>query len=123
MSSKRFFSLASLFVIVSMVLAACGGAADTPVPPTDTAVAVAPTAMAPTAMAPTATAMTAMTPTAMTAMTPTVAPTPAAVITATDTLYGIADCNSGGYMGTVKTIEAVDDTTVKFTLCSPDPAF
>jgi len=30
------------------------------------------------------------------------------------------DCNYGG---TMKSIEAVDEMTVKFTLCSPDPAF
>lgn len=31
-----------------------------------------------------------------------------------------ADCNYGGNL---KTVEAVDQTTVKFTLCHPDPAF
>jgi ABC-type transport system substrate-binding protein len=40
--------------------------------------------------------------------------------TATDKMYAAADCTYGGLM---KSIQAVDDTTVKFTLCSPDPAF
>jgi ABC-type transport system substrate-binding protein len=39
--------------------------------------------------------------------------------TATDTLYEEATCGAG----LMKSIEAVDDTTVKFTLCAPDPAF
>jgi len=39
---------------------------------------------------------------------------------ATNTLYSAVDCSYGGLM---KSIEAVDDATVKFTLCSPDPAF
>jgi peptide/nickel transport system substrate-binding protein len=39
---------------------------------------------------------------------------------ATDTVYSAGNC---GYGGLVKTIQAVDDATVKFTLCAPDPAF
>ena len=38
----------------------------------------------------------------------------------TDTMYAATDCKYGG---TIKSIEAVDDNTVKFTLCLPDPAF
>lgn len=38
----------------------------------------------------------------------------------TDQLYATGNCNYGGLM---KAIEAVDDQTVRFTLCSPDPAF
>lgn len=34
-----------------------------------------------------------------------------------------ADCDAEGYTGTFKSVEAVDATTVKFTLCAPDPAF
>ncbi len=42
------------------------------------------------------------------------------VAVASDTVYSSGNCAYGGLM---KTIEAVDDTTVKFTLCAPDPAF
>jgi ABC-type transport system substrate-binding protein/ABC-type amino acid transport substrate-binding protein len=38
----------------------------------------------------------------------------------TDTSYSAADCEYGGL---IKSIEALDDSTVKFTLCSPDVAF
>ena len=34
-----------------------------------------------------------------------------------------ADCDAEGYTGTFKSVEAVDELTVKFTLCAPDPAF
>lgn len=34
-----------------------------------------------------------------------------------------ADCAAEGYTGLFKSMEAVDALTVKFTLCSPDPAF
>jgi ABC-type transport system substrate-binding protein len=44
----------------------------------------------------------------------------AAAITATEDMYAVGDCSYGGIM---KSIEAVDDTTVKFTLCASDPAF
>lgn len=40
--------------------------------------------------------------------------------TATDTKYEAANCDYGGLM---KSIEATDDLTVKFTMCAPDPAF
>ena len=39
---------------------------------------------------------------------------------ATDTRYAAANCDYGGEL---KSIEAVDDSTVKFTLCQPDVAF
>lgn len=40
--------------------------------------------------------------------------------TATDAKYEAPNCDYGGEM---KSIEAMDDKTVMFTLCSPDPAF
>jgi ABC-type transport system substrate-binding protein len=40
--------------------------------------------------------------------------------TATDTKYESPDCDYGGLL---KSIEAVDDLTVKFVMCAPDPAF
>ena len=47
---------------------------------------------------------------------------PTTAVMMSDTMYGVADCNyaDGALM---KSIQAVDDTTVKFTLCAPDPAF
>ena len=39
---------------------------------------------------------------------------------ATDTMYAAPNCDYGGEF---KSIEAVDDSTVKFTLCYPDVAF
>jgi ABC-type transport system substrate-binding protein len=40
--------------------------------------------------------------------------------TATESMYEAPNCDYGGLM---KSIEAVDDLTVKFTMCAPDPAF
>jgi len=34
-----------------------------------------------------------------------------------------ADCDAEDYSGLFKTIEAVDELTVRFTMCQPDPAF
>lgn len=45
---------------------------------------------------------------------------PPTQITATATKYAISDCDYGGEF---KSIEAVDDLTVKFTLCASDVAF
>ena len=58
------------------------------------------------------------------AATPTAAAAAAAggsqAASATDTKYEAADCSYGGEL---KSIEAVDDNTVKFTLCTSDVAF
>jgi ABC-type transport system substrate-binding protein len=43
--------------------------------------------------------------------------------TAQDLLKYETDCATEGYTGNFKSIEAVDESTVKFTLCTPDPAF
>ena len=96
-------------------LAACGAEVPTatPIPPAATStVAPAPTD---TVEAP-ATATTAAKPTEAA----TTAPVENQTGTATDTMYAAKDCSYGGLM---KSIEAVNDTTVKFTLCAPDPAF
>jgi len=42
---------------------------------------------------------------------------------AQDLMKHEADCDAEGYTGTFKSVEAVDELTVKFTLCAPDPAF
>jgi peptide/nickel transport system substrate-binding protein len=92
---KRNLSvLLSLVVFASMMLAACGGGAATQAP----AATVAPAATA----APTATEA------------PTAAPAyQGMTVSAKDCTYG----------GEFKSIEAVDELTVKITLCNPDPAF
>jgi len=101
MNRSKLFSAVSLAAASAMLLAACGAA--TP----------APTAVPPT-VAPAATAVPATA-----APKPTVAPTAAPAAFVGDKLAA-PDCNYGGSM---KAIEAVDATTVKFTLCAPDPAF
>lgn len=92
---RNLFALLSLLVLSSMVLAACGGAA-TQAPATEA---------------------------------PAPVPTEAPVMTEAPTEAPVAyegmsvsadDCSYGGEF---KSIEAVDQFTVKFTLCYPDPAF
>jgi peptide/nickel transport system substrate-binding protein len=99
--------------VLAMVLSACGPAA-----------APAPQAAAPTqAPAPTAAPAPTEAPKPTEAPAPTAAPVAAAASqtkTATDTLYEAVSCDYGGE---IKSIEAVDDSTVKFTLCAPDVAF
>ena len=99
---RNLYVLLSLLVLGSLFLAACGGAAPTA---TEAPAATEPPAAteAPT-QAPTEAA--------------TAAPTEAAGSFTGDTLEA-TDCSYGGE---VKTIEAVDQYTVKFTLCNPDPA-
>jgi len=116
MFSKKIALLALLLMLLPL-LAACGGESTaTPVPaatnttapvaaPTDTTAPPAPTDT--TAAAPATATVSSSTMVTGTAST-------------TDTMYAAADCKYGG---TIKSIEAVDDTTVKFTLCLPDPAF
>ena len=47
----------------------------------------------------------------------------AAGVAAQDMSMASAECGAGGYAGNFQSIEVVDDMTVKFTLCAPDPAF
>src|SRR5687768_13371982 len=109
----------ALALLVLPILAACGPEPAAAPTPTNTS---APAATATTADVATATTAPAASPT--TAGTPaanTPAPQPTvAMVSATDTNYSIAEC---GYGGLMKGIEAVNPTTVKFTLCGPDPAF
>ncbi len=69
-------------------------------------------------------------PTAAPAPAPTEAPAPTAATAATEAPAPPAmrklmkvEAPNCDYGGTMKAIEAVDELTVKFTLCSPDPAF
>jgi peptide/nickel transport system substrate-binding protein len=121
MTSRKLLAVFALLTVFAMVLSACGPAA-TPAPQ-----AAAPTvAPAPTAApAPTEAPKPTEAPTAAPAPTeaPTAAPAAAAASqtkTATDILYEAVSCDYGGEF---KSIEAVDDSTVKFTLCAPDVAF
>jgi ABC-type transport system substrate-binding protein len=90
---RTVYLLLSMFVLASMLLAACGTPA-TEAPPA----APAATAVPADTAAPAATAVPAFVPEKLAA----------------------PDCNYGG---NIKSIEAVDELTVKFSFCSPDPAF
>jgi peptide/nickel transport system substrate-binding protein len=97
---KRNLSvLLSLVVLVSMMLAACGGGAATQAPATK-----APAAATAAPAAPAATA----------------APATQAPAAFVGDKLAAKDCTYGGEF---KSIEATDANTVKFTLCFPDPAF
>jgi len=87
---KPFFTLAILFVLLSLVMASCQPA------PTPTA---APTSVPPTE------------------------PPAAAAFEAMAVEAPNCDYTQGGVAALFKAIEAVDQSTVKFTLCNPDPAF
>jgi peptide/nickel transport system substrate-binding protein len=108
MLTRKLWSLLAVLMALALVISACAPAA-TPAPtqpPAPTEAPAQPTAMpAPTEA-----------PTAMPA--PTEAPTEAPQMALMS--KAAPDCNWGG---TLKSIEAVDESTVKFTMCVPDPAF
>jgi ABC-type transport system substrate-binding protein len=91
---RQLSALLSLVVLASLLLTACGPAATTAAP--------APATQPPATVAPA-----------------TVAPTVAAPAFVGDKLVA-PDCNYGG---NIKSIEAVDELTVKFSFCAPEPAF
>jgi peptide/nickel transport system substrate-binding protein len=94
MQRKSLFAVLSLFVVLSMVLAACQPAAtDTP-------------------------AVTAAPPVVTEA--PVVTEPPAPPVAFEPMVMSAPDCDYGGI---IKEIAAVDELTVRFTLCVPDPAF
>jgi len=93
---RNLFVLLSLLVLASMVLAACGGAPATEAP----AATEAPVMTEEPAM--------------------TEAPATEAPAAYEGMMVESPDCDYGGE---IKSIEAVDEFTVKFTLCVPDPAF
>ena len=97
---RKLYVLLSLLVLGSVVLSACGGAAPTEAPAAPTE---APATEAPATEAPA-----------------TEAPATEAPSTFEGMMVESPDCDYGGEF---KSIEAVDQHTVKFTLCYPDPAF
>ncbi|MCL4560007.1 MAG: ABC transporter substrate-binding protein [Chloroflexi bacterium] len=111
MKHKTWFTLMSILVLASFVLTACGAPATPTAAPPAAAPTTAPQAQ-PTAVPPTTPPQPTEPPTAAPA-----AFTPLSV-SAPDCNYGSADIPAQ-----IKSIEAVDQYTVKFTLCSSDPAF
>lgn len=118
MFSRKLALLALLAVLLPMI-AACG--AETPATPTT--VATATTAIEATATTE-ATAEATATTGAESSPTAGGTATAGAAVNQTadssDTKYSAVDCEYGGLL---KSIEAVDDSTVKFVMCAPDPAF
>ena len=116
-SMKKSAGLLAASLILLPLLAACGQEA-APTPTTISATATTAVQPTDTTAAPTDTAAPEET---ATEAAPVASPTgSSAAITATDDLYAVSDCSYGGIM---KSIEAVNATTVKFTLCASDPAF
>lgn len=98
--NRKMWALLAVLMVVSMVISACQPAATATPKPVPTS-APAPTNPPPPPPPPTA------------APVPTAAPMAHAMLAAKDCTYG----------GIMKSIEAVDAVTVKFTLCASDPAF
>ena len=106
--NKKLFTLLSLLVLASLMLAACGGNA-TEAPATEAPATEAPMTEAPATEAPTAA--------------PTPEPTPAPKVPVAEydgTTLSVPDCDYGGY---IKSVEATDENTVTFTMCKPFAAF
>jgi ABC-type transport system substrate-binding protein len=114
-----FYYLGITVLLLSMVLSACAQPAAPTQAPAPAATEAPVVTEAPT-VAPVATEAPTVAP-APTEV-PTVAPTEAPAAPAWTAKYNLSapDCSYGGEM---KSIEAVDQYTVKFTLCTPDPAF
>jgi peptide/nickel transport system substrate-binding protein len=134
-SAPRAIAGALLLVLMLSILAACGSA---PAAQTPTEVAPAATEAAPAATeVPAATEAATEEPAATEAATTEAATTEAAateepaasgesqaVYTEGDLMTVAAtSCDAEGYTGQISEIAAVDASTVRFTLCQPDPAF
>jgi len=100
MKSKSLLSVVVFLVLVSMTVAAC-----TPAAPTSAPVEVQPTAVT-------------VEPTAVPAEPTAVPEEPVAAFEGM--VQTAPDCDYGGL---IKEIAAVDELTVQFTMCVPDPAF
>lgn len=118
MNRKMFYIFGVVVLVLSMVLSACAQ----PAPATTEAPAAT---EAPATEAPVATeAPTEVPPTEVPAATEAPAVTEAPAATEAPSAYDglkveAPDCDYGG---NIKSIEAVDEFTVKFTFCNPDPA-
>jgi peptide/nickel transport system substrate-binding protein len=114
MKHKMLYLFGALVLIFSMLLSACaqGGGAEATA---TTEMAAAPTATTEMAAEPTATTEMAAEPTATEAM---ATEPPAATYVTMKTEAPNCD-----YGGTLKSIESLDEFTVKFTFCGPEPAF
>ncbi len=116
MKKSSLFYVLSLVVVFSMLFTACQPAATPAAAPTE---APAQPTLAPAE--PTATTAAPAEPTATTAAPAEPTATTAATTSSFEGLTKAADnCDYGGEF---KSIEAVDEYTVKFSLCFPDPAF
>jgi peptide/nickel transport system substrate-binding protein len=105
--TRKLWALMSLLVVVAMVFAACQPPQVAPAQPT-------PAPVQPTQPPPPPAKPTEPPPPPTAAPQPTEAPKPTLLS------KSAPDCSYGGIM---KSIEAVDENTVKFTLCVPDVAF
>jgi ABC-type transport system substrate-binding protein len=108
MKHKTLYSLLAVLVLASLVLAACAPAAtQAPVVTEAPVMTEAPTEAPPVTEAPTE-----------------APPVTEAPTEAPPTYEGLKyEAESCDYGGIIKSIEAVDELTVKFTMCVPDPAF
>ncbi len=116
MKHKSIYMLFMLVLVTSMLLAACAPQVSQPIATVEEGAVTEPTAEP-----------TAVPPTEAPAEEPTEEPTeaPAEATPTSAPMYDVVkleapDCEYGG---NVKSIESLDELTVKVTLCKPDPAF
>jgi peptide/nickel transport system substrate-binding protein len=119
-SGRSVLACSLLLALLIPVLAACGSSTATK--PT-VAPTTAPTKAPPTAPTTAPTAAATVAPTEAATATPAPLVNTQAVYTEGDLLAVSAKECGNGYAGEIKAITAVDANTVKFDLCSPDPAF
>jgi ABC-type transport system substrate-binding protein len=106
MNRKMLYNVVAALMLLSLILSACGTGAATTEAPKPTEAAAQPTEA----------------PKATEAAQPTEAPAPTEPPMAAFEPLSVSapDCEYGGLF---KSMEAIDEYTVKFTMCAPDPAF